>query len=175
MPRQCAHCGASLEGLRKDAKYCSKKCKNKAQTKLKALILPDGTKFSRWQREVNNNWGSYFSRILRGKRYRAKNCSGVDVTITVEDLMSILYRQDFRCALSGVPLSCRSAGNAVYHTNASLDRIVPGGAYSPENVQLVCTAINTFRSNMNLEEFVGWCIAVAEFQRNKLTSVDEST
>jgi hypothetical protein len=47
-------------------------------------------------------------------------------------------------------------------TNASLDRIDPQKGYEPANVQLVCVVLNSFRNNVPVEDFVGWCRKVVD-------------
>ena len=54
-------------------------------------------------------------------------------------------------------------------TNASIDRIDPKGDYSVENVHLVCAALNKFRIDTSLQEFVDWCTKVANYAVCKQT------
>jgi len=51
--------------------------------------------------------------------------------------------------------------------NASLDRIEAGGPYIKENIQLVCTALNSWRADTELEEFKWWCRKVTECQEKE--------
>lgn len=44
--------------------------------------------------------------------------------------------------------------------NASIDRIQPGGDYSIENVQLVCSHVNMMRSDLSIKELVEFCKAI---------------
>lgn len=43
----------------------------------------------------------------------------------------------------------------------SVDRIKAGGAYTKDNIQLVCKAVNSWRSDMPLDDFIEVCRAVA--------------
>ena len=38
---------------------------------------------------------------------------------------------------------------------------VAGGEYNIENVQLVCRAVNSFRHNLTVADFIKWCKKVA--------------
>lgn len=76
--------------------------------------------------------------------------------------MSQLKKQDYRCALSGVQLTCELRVGKRFLTNASVDRIEAGGPYTPDNIQLVCRALNSWRSDLTVDEFVDWCRKVVE-------------
>ena len=36
------------------------------------------------------------------------------------------------------------------------------GAYTADNIQLVCVAVNRLRVDMSTEEFINWCHLVSE-------------
>ena len=75
--------------------------------------------------------------------------------------------QNNRCALSGIELTCKLEKGVVYKTNASIDRIDAGGPYIKENIQLVCRALNGFRVDTDLKEFIWWCGKVTEWNHGK--------
>lgn len=161
MARICEECPTDISEKRKDARFCSAECRLKAKNRRSSeRRTADGKNTERAYKYVNNNWNRYFAKILRTKRYHHKN-KGTELTITPEELVEILKQQDYRCALSGTPMSCRLQTGVRYHTNASVDRINPGGPYNRTNVQLVCSALNGFRGDISVEEFIGWCISVA--------------
>ena len=54
-------------------------------------------------------------------------------------------------------------------TNASIDRIIPEKGYNVDNVQLVCRAVNSFRNNMEVNDFINWCNRVAKHAIQKQT------
>lgn len=81
--------------------------------------------------------------------------------LTADDLLEILERQGGRCALTGKQLTFVRGKGAV-DTNASIDRLQAGGLYTKENIQLVCSAVNSFRRALSVEDFVSWCEAVVE-------------
>ena len=47
-------------------------------------------------------------------------------------------------------------------TNASIDRIIPGGEYSADNVRLVCAYPNLMRLNLTDSELKWWCERILE-------------
>lgn len=97
------------------------------------------------------SWETYFKTITRSRKDR-KNLS-------VSDLMKLLEKQNFKCALSGLSLTRKK--DSIY--NASIDRIEAGGEYTIDNVQLVCKCVNTWRGASLKDEFVKICKAVAEY------------
>ena len=50
---------------------------------------------------------------------------------------------------------------------ASADRIDSDGNYSINNVQIVCTVVNTMKSDMSTKDFLRWCALVLN-GRNKV-------
>jgi hypothetical protein len=81
--------------------------------------------------------------------------------------MALLEKQEYKCALTGIPLTCRLKLGEKTKTNASLDRINPKGSYHPSNVQLVCVAVNSFRVDISIKDFQYWCRKVAEYALRK--------
>jgi hypothetical protein len=99
-------------------------------------------------RSISGNWKRYFSRIL----HRTGRTE-----LTVDDLLNLLDQQNERCALTNEPLTCILVKGETYRTNASIDRIQPGGAYSLDNIRLVCRIVNTMRWDMSDSELIYWC------------------
>lgn len=142
---QCLTCEAEFEPNRNWQKYCSQRCNNKAK---------------RWSVEqqrqwISGNWRRYLSRLVTIKERKP---------LTTEDLLAILEEQGGRCALTGVQMTNILVGGRKIWTNASVDRIVSGGPYIRSNIQLVCSAVNGFRSAMSIEEFREWCRLVSKFK-----------
>ena len=104
---------------------------------------------------ISGDWNRYFSRLCCRSRKR--------IGLTREDLLDTLEKQEYKCALSGVQLTCKLEKGTRFLTNASIDRIEAGGPYIKENVQLVCSVLNSFRTDTDLEEFIWWCKKVAEY------------
>ena len=55
-----------------------------------------------------------------------------------------------------MPLTCEKIRGIISKTNASIDRIFAGGVYNRRNIQLVCRAVNSFRGDMTVNEFINW-------------------
>jgi len=133
-------------------KFCSEKCKGKWQ------YVTGQSSTENQYKNISGNWYRYFSRLC--------NRSNKRESISVEDLLGILEKQDYKCALSGIQLTCKLEKGVKYKTNASLDRIDAGGPYIKENIQIVCSALNSFRSDTNCDEFIWWCKKVAEYNND---------
>ena len=105
----------------------------------------------RYKRE-NGDWYAYFKHLLSKKK---------DTNLTPKKLIRKLKKQKYLCALSGVKMTCSRIRGQINLTNASIDRIKAGGAYTTRNIQLVCRAINSFRGTTPLPEYLKWCKKVA--------------
>lgn len=143
---ECLTCKKEFVPRRSWQRYCSPKCNNKAR---------------RWtadqQREwISGNWYRYFNRLVVSSSERK--------ALTTNDLLELLEQQGGRCALTGAKLTNILVKGRKIWTNASIDRIVSGGPYIRGNIQLVCAAVNSFRSQMSIEEFKQWCTLVAKFR-----------
>ena len=132
-------------------KYCSESCKGKAK-----YVFGYETTEKQYMK-ISGNWNRYFDRLL------GKGRKGI---LSRNDLLVILEKQSGKCALSGIELTCTLEQGTKFLTNASIDRIQAGGTYAPENVQLVCSALNGFRSNCTVEDFIYFCKAVANYQNS---------
>ncbi len=106
----------------------------------------------RYERE-NHDWEAYFKHLLSTKK---------EHNLTVAQLIGKTAEQDYQCALSGVELTCYHKRGEIILTNASIDRINAGKEYNYDNIQIVCRAINSFRGNMKINEFIFWCSEVAK-------------
>lgn len=150
--RACCVCGTMFIPNSGVNKFCSSICKTKKNQTEGSMSVE-----SQYKR-ISGNWGRYFNRLLIHGR---KN------TLTQEILLKQLEKQKGLCALSGVPLTCMLEKGKRFSTNASIDRIKAGEDYSPENIQLVCTALNSFRKDTQLDEFIWFCEQVTNYQKRK--------
>ena len=147
--KTCPTCGATFAVRNNFHRYCSPSCRT-----------PTFSGSTEWQySRVSGNWHRYFQRLCT----RSFNRAG----LTPSDLIQLLERQGGRCALSGVELTCNLQRGVVCKTNASIDRIVPQRGYMVENIQLVCAALNSFRADTPIDEFIDWCRKVAEYAVHK--------
>ena len=143
--RACKVCRKKFRTLHPKYLCCSKRC-----TQI--------NKVNRRYESENGDWGAYFKHLLSKK---------TKTNLTPRKLINILKDQKYRCALTGVPLTCNRMRGNVSKTNASIDRIYAGGVYNRRNVQLVCRAVNSFRGNMTVDEFIKWSKKVAYYAIRK--------
>lgn len=146
-PKECKFCGGTFTPKSGIHKFCSGSCKGKYRREYGAYRTEAQYEL------INGRWDKYFSRLCNRKHRKG--------IITREDCLDILERQQGKCALSGELLTCTLVKGVVSPTNASLDRINPKGSYTPNNVQLVCVVLNSFRNDTPLTDFIQWCKKVA--------------
>jgi len=150
--KECRVCGSLFTPRSGVHKYCSEACKGK----WKYMIGEVTTK--KQYEAISGNWSRYFDRLLgKGRR-------GV---LSRNDLLQKLEEQKGLCALSGIPLTCTLLQGTRFPNNASIDRIEAGGTYEPHNIQLVCAALNGFRKDCTVDEFISYCAAVTDYQRKE--------
>lgn len=114
-----------------------------------------------YKKDTSGNFKVYIGTLLSKQRR--------EDGLTADFLLKLLEKQDYKCALTGVQMtSIRGEGKVA--TNVSIDRIEAGGPYVPENVQLVCHAINSFRSDQTIDELVWWCRRVVATADGRVTS-----
>ena len=148
-PKKCASCGNEFIPKSGINKFCSPQCRGKWK-----YITGSGSTENQYK-DISGNWDRYMSRLLYyGGRKRDK--------LTKEILLAQLKRQNYLCALTGIPLTCILIRGKQTKTNASVDRLVAGGPYTADNIQLVCRAVNSWRNDLSVEEFVSWCRKVVD-------------
>lgn len=139
--RVCITCNTPFETHHPNYINCSPECNNIHRVN------------QRYERD-NHDWEKYFKHLLSTKQ---------EHNLTVAELIGKIAEQDYKCALSGVELTCYHKRGEIILTNASLDRINAGGEYNYNNIQIVCRAINSFRGNMRISQFIYWCKQVTEY------------
>ena len=119
--KSCIACQLVFKPYSGSHKFCSAKCKDRWK-------YVDGTYSTEEQyKRINGNWNMYFSRLVHAGSRRH--------SLTKEVLLQVLQEQDYKCALTGVELTCHLEKGTISKTNASIDRIIAGGAYTKENIQ----------------------------------------
>lgn len=147
--RKCKNCEQEVL-MSKNQDYCSPYCKGFYKYKTRKV-----TTDSQYH-AISGNWKRYCSRLLYfGGRRRDK--------LTVDILLQKLKEQDYKCALTGVNLTCTLSKGVITKTNASVDRIIAGGPYTIDNIQIVCRAVNSWRADLTVNEFVEWCRKVVDY------------
>lgn len=108
---------------------------------------------------ISGDWGKFIGRLLAAKTARSY--------LTKEACLELLRKQNYKCALTGVDLTCILEKGFVRKTNVSIDRIDPKSGYVIHNIQLVCAAVNKFRVDTPIDEFIDWCKKVNDYAVQK--------
>lgn len=106
---------------------------------------------------VGNLSSTFFSRILEGAKKR-----NIDVSVTKEEILELLEKQKYKCAISGMPLIMsksfsKDRTNEKSSTTASLDRIDSSKGYTLENVQWVHKDVNIMKNKFKQAYFTEIC------------------
>ena len=149
----CTICGSEFQQKSGVHKYCSETCKGKAK-----YILGTVSTESQYN-SISGNWYRYFARLIGRSRDRGE--------LSVNELLRKLELQNYKCALSDVPLTCLLEKGTKFKTNASIDRIKAGEPYTNDNIQLVCAAVNSWRADTDLDEFIWFCKQITEWQEKE--------
>ena len=152
--RTCRHCGE--EKSEKDfyvhGGYAEHVCKS-CRVALQNVNASDSRK-------------QFFQRAVSSLRHSRRK-QGVVFEIDVDDLLLAYEQQDGLCALSGVLMTTHRDGTGRRDTNASIDRVSSELPYVPNNVQLVCWAVNKMKSTLPQAEFWFWCENVSRWSNQK--------
>lgn len=110
---------------------------------------------------VGNLSSTFFSRILEGAKKRK-----IEVNVTKEQILDLLEKQKYKCALSGISLIMSKSfsidrTNQISSTTASLDRIDSSKGYILGNVQWVHKDINIMKNKFDNQYFIKICKLIA--------------
>ena len=93
---------------------------------------------------------------LRSKRLKQR----IPVTIDYNYILNLYYKQDGRCALSGVKLTHLSSNILKMFdrnpNNISIDRKDTTKGYISGNIQLVCKRVNIMKHSLTDKQFKVW-------------------
>lgn len=95
-------------------------------------------------------WAGKLKQIASNMKTR-KGCDMAGRAVKPKDVLSLLHRQNFRCAYSGQPLTPENA--AADHR----DSISRGGSHGIENVAITTRQVNAAKGTMTVDEFVEMC------------------
>ena len=140
----CVVCGDAFSYVKASRKkeVCSKACFNKRSANVVNT-------------RINGNWSNYFKHLC-GIRKEARK------ELSPEILENLLIKQKYKCALTGIKLTCLRANGIKFKTNASIDRINSDLGYNVDNIQLVCSVVNSLKSNLTNHEYIRWCKKVVK-------------
>ena len=134
----------------------SKMCKSCASKKTAAIYgTPDTSQ------AVGDLGRVYYSSLKSGAARR-----DLEWEVSQEFLWSLLEAQDFRCALSGIPINLsvkiRNSNPDYTDFTASLDRIEQDEGYLKTNVQWVHKDINRMKWRFTEDNFIHLCSCVSK-------------
>ena len=143
----CLKCGITIEKPKR--KFCCKNHKDQYN---------NSNKYDhKYTKAYRSRTAENFIRHLLSYKKRSE-------TLTIEEVMVIYTNQNGKCALSGVEMAFTQSGGKC-PTNISIDRIDSSLGYSKDNVQLVCSLVNTMKMQYSKEELIKWCKAIVEFNK----------
>lgn len=102
----------------------------------------------------------HFFRKGISKLKSTRRKQGVEFVLTAEDCMDIWEIQEGKCALSGVYMTHSPSAEIFTSKNVSIDRLDHNKGYYPQNVQLVCSAVNMLRGSLSQEDFTWWVLNI---------------
>ena len=107
---------------------------------------------SNWQgyKGVGKTYWSSLKRGANGEKGRAP----IEFDLSLKFIGDLLESQDYKCNLSGLPISCLDK-------TASLDRTDSSKGYTEDNVQWVEKDINMMKRHYTQDYFIYLCKAVA--------------
>ena len=100
-----------------------------------------------------------------GARDRAKK-KNLGFNLTKEYLKTLLELQNGKCALTGIELTFY-LGKGRIPSNLSIDRIKSDRGYVVGNVHFVCSAVNQFKNELPMDEFISLCYKIIETHETK--------
>lgn len=106
--------------------------------------------------ELKRYWSERCNSIAKSLRTRAMG-NGTNSNVKPRDLLGLLGRQQYRCALTGDELTPE---------NTTADHKIPvsrGGSHELDNIALVTAKANAAKGTMTTEEFVALCRRVASY------------
>ena len=107
----------------------------------------------------------YFSNIKRGAEAR-----GLEFNVDIEYLWELFLSQGGKCGLSGLEIKL-SRNTKYYKATASLDRIDSNVGYVKNNLQWIHKDINKSKNNLNKDEYIKICSAIAEYKLYGKTNI----
>ena len=108
---------------------------------------------------------NYVGRLLSGARTRGKRASPPIVCdLTAAQLHDVWNRSGGCCEVSGLAFSDQEFPEALVKRPfaPSIDRIIPGGAYTLKNIRLVCVCANFSMNEWGLETLLRLARAVVD-------------
>ena len=101
---------------------------------------------------------------MQNPKSKGRNRHPADPNLTVDDLLDLFEKQDYKCAKTGIKLT-HLKGQRKVNTNISVDRIDNDlKLYTKSNIQLVCYRYNLMKGDMDEKELAKWCELILSSQ-----------
>ena len=117
--------------------------------------------------EVLSSWGKKkltlrgtAGRLLFSARRRARN-KEIGFSISRDWIEDTAISNKLRCHRTGIPFDF--SGESLHPFQMSLDRLDSRGAYSPDNVEVVCLMYNLCKSTRSYEEVMVFARALVGY------------
>lgn len=158
----CTRCSAA-RGTKEfvTGKNLCKECNN-LSFKNRRTRLTKAEWLERHHTRKESSFKSWFTLLINTCRQGIKRrIKKITCDLTVDQLLSLLERQNYRCALSGVLLT-----HKVHDlSSVSVDRIDTDGDYTLNNIQLVCKAMNYAKSDHSNDEMIEFIAAIRSSEK----------
>jgi hypothetical protein len=139
--------------LTHDHYNCDKSSKDGLQTYCKNCQIINSQKYyQKGGKDV------FFKRLYKDLCRNAKS-RNIDVSIDINDVIQ-LYEKNKKCTISGIEMTTLfipNEGKWKRIHNVSVDRIDSKLGYTRENIQLVCSIVNTMKWDLNQDDFLIMC------------------
>lgn len=140
------------DGLSSYCKRCQKSYKARYYRQNKARLDEENREYVRANvasvGEYRKEWNqaAYINSVR--KQLSTKLRSGLkrrptENPMTLDDLVKMYERQSGKCLLTGIQMT--RLGGKTLATSISIDRIESAKGYTPDNVRLICHAVNAFK------------------------------
>jgi hypothetical protein len=106
--------------------------------------------------------GAYITEL----KSRSEKKRGLEFNISTQYIWDLLVQQDFKCALTGMPITVSKNWRKEKFT-ASLDRIDSTKGYVIGNVQWLHKTVNRLKSNFTEEQLIYWVGQIYHYQNNQ--------
>lgn len=116
----------------------------------------------RMQNRYRTDWKHRLNLRLYAARHGRRKLK-FPVTITVDQLIEQLQKQEYRCYYSGALLDLAAPKSK----SVSLDRIDSSKGYEPGNVVICLWCINFAKATLTEEEFLEMCKSITDWQEMK--------
>lgn len=104
----------------------------------------------------------YYSCVKQHARSR-----NLEFSITIDYISNLLVEQDFKCALSRLPIELYYGGIKHSKNTASLDRINNSIGYITNNIQWLHKDVNWMKQDFEEKYFLDLCLSIADNHRIK--------